>query len=492
MGGTLKSKIVTALMLVLFCSLLIAPSPFRFQAVKGDNQPTLFADDFDGTQVDPEKWVTQENTNMSGLPAYGGSIKVGGSQIALSSDGSSFPFVYSATNPFPMSGDFAIELLVNYNHVGVWGNGLWITREPYTYYDIFAPEKSIFVLWADDENIYDHAGIKGYLLGREVYHSEAYGSLSLGYKMGPHVYRLEYLRGVYTLLVDGSEVASAPSQSMPEIIGFGHPPVQYLPFSKEGVSYAFSNFGGWTSFEMDYIRILRQATISMSTSTSSTTLGFSVDVSGKLDSIEGAPLPDANIILSYKFPGSTEWTQTTSAITSQDGFYTATWLPTATGSFTVKAEWPGNEVYAGTYEIRNISVTRDNVENLMLAESNSTLSALTVNSDSGEISFSVSGPSGTSGYVRFLISKSLLGNTTNLKVYMDGKQVEYSASSLGDLQLLYFAYDHSTHEVMIKLPEPRQEFSIQDGSSLPILVLLLASVIGVLLSIVIARKRLQR
>lgn len=429
---------------------------------------------------------------MSGLPAYGGSINVGGSQITLSSTGSSFPFVYSVTNPFPTSGDFAIELLVSYNHVGVWGNGLWMTRDPFTYYDIFTPEKSVFALWSDDENIYDHGAIRAYLLGKEVYHSEAYGTLSLGYKMGPHIFRLEYLRGVYTLLVDGSEVASAPSQSMPEIIGFGHPPAQHLPFSKEGVSYAFSNFGGWTAFEMDYIRILRQATISMSTSTSSTTLGFSVDVSGKLDSIEGAPLPDANIILSYKFPGSTEWTPTTSAITSHDGFYTATWLPTATGSFTVKAEWPGNEAYAGTYEIRNISVTRDNVENLMLAESNSTLSALTVNSNSGEISFSVSGPSGTSGYVRFLISKSLLGNNTNLKVYMDGKQVEYSASSIGDLQLLYFAYDHSSHDIMIRLPDSRQESPIPDGSSLPILGLLIASVIGVLLSIAIWLKRLKR
>jgi hypothetical protein len=197
-------------------------------------------------------------------------------------------------------------------------------------------------------------------------------------------------------------------------------------------------------------------------------------------------LPSANIILSFKFPGSATWTQTTSATTNPDGSYSATWLPTATGSYAVKVEWPGNEAYAGTYEIRNISVTRDNVENLLLAESNSTLSSLAFNSNSSEISFSVSGPSGTSGYVRFLISKSLLGNTTNLKVYMDGKQIEYSATSI--------------HEVMIKLPEPRQESPVPDGSSLPkselpiypILALIIASVIGALLIIGIRRKRLKR
>lgn len=484
-----KKTSSTILTLLLLATAVLA---LTFQRAEGDVASPPFSDDFVGTQIDAKKWVAQENTELSGLPAYGGSIKVADGKIALSSTGSSFPYVYSATNPFPTSGDFAIEVSFTYTHVGIWGNGLWVSTEPWAYNSTVHVQKCIFSVWADDENTYDKAAIRATLLGKEVYQQEIHGALSVGLPATTHVFRLEHFKGLYTLLVDGVEVASELSESIPLTVGFGHPPISYIPFSDWRVAEMFANRGGWTSFEIDYIRILRQASVSLSTSTSNVKLGFSVDVNGNLLSADGQPLSGDDVIISYKFPGIAKWTPATSAVTASDGSYFATWLPTATGSFTLKAEWLGNEIYAGTYDVKNVSVTRDS-DNLLLAESNSTLSSLVLNPDSNEISFSVSGPSGTSGYVRFLVSKSLVPDIASLKVYLDGRQIEYSSSSVGDLQLLYFSYTHSAHDVIVRLPEASfSSSSSADTAGSDIRIIIAAFLIVIAIIVILGVWRLRK
>jgi hypothetical protein len=88
---------------------------------------------------------------------------------------------------------------------------------------------------------------------------------------------------------------------------------------------------------------------------------------------------------------------------------------------------------------------------MFYAESNSTLSSLAFNSTTKEISFTASGPSGSTGYVSFLISKSLTGNATDFKVYLDGEEIQCNVTELSDSLLIFFQYTHSTHEVLIKL-----------------------------------------
>ena len=118
----------------------------------------------------------------------------------------------------------------------------------------------------------------------------------------------------------------------------------------------------------------------------------------------------------------------------------------------LKAEWMGDESHGGTYETKNVSVAVGTDEALFLAESNSTLSALAFNSTSKEISFTASGPSGTTGYVRFLVSKTLIANLTEFTVFLDGRQIQFNATSQGNMQSLYFTYSHSTHNILIRLP----------------------------------------
>lgn len=89
--------------------------------------------------------------------------------------------------------------------------------------------------------------------------------------------------------------------------------------------------------------------------------------------------------------------------------------------------------------------------NVFCLTSNSIVSKLVFNSTSQELSFTVTGPSDTTGYVKAYIAKTLIKNINEVKVYLDGNQADYTAVSLDGLWLLYFTYKHSTHKITITL-----------------------------------------
>src|SRR4030067_2134105 len=94
------------------CTLLVIAVlvlPLLASAVSAEEESyTRFYENFEGTDVDTQKWAVQENTNLSGYPAWGGSIRVNDSCVWLSSDGSVFPWISTVTNPFPASGGFVV------------------------------------------------------------------------------------------------------------------------------------------------------------------------------------------------------------------------------------------------------------------------------------------------------------------------------------------------------------------------------------------------
>jgi hypothetical protein len=82
-------------------------------------------------------------------------------------------------------------------------------------------------------------------------------------------------------------------------------------------------------------------------------------------------------------------------------------------------------------------------------ESNSTVSALSFNGTSSEISFTVNGTKGTTGYVKATISKNFMPNGENIKVYLDESPINSSITSNFDSWVITFTYQHSTHQVRI-------------------------------------------
>ena len=86
-------------------------------------------------------------------------------------------------------------------------------------------------------------------------------------------------------------------------------------------------------------------------------------------------------------------------------------------------------------------------------ESNSTVTAFAFNSTSYELSFKVTGESGTTGYVKLTIAKTILPDAQNLNVTLDGKQLNYTLAQTEDSWILNFNYHHSTHQVSVLLPK---------------------------------------
>ena len=430
---------------------------------------SLFSDNFQSSHLDSKLWAVQTNVNSSGYPAYGGSIQVGGGSVSLSSYGSSFPSVTSAVNPFPESGDFAVAFDITYTSIGGWGDGLWVSKgNPFeTASDVANPnvfDGAIFAVWGDDDYGAPHlwaTGVHVFLFGDLVDNLPTNWTYPGPTTSATYAFKLAYSLGTYTVFLNGNAIVSANSSLRPDVVGFGHPQCSWVPFA---------NTGPWSSFKIDYIRMLQPSSILVSTSAATTQLGFSININGTLTDNTGAPLTGKSILMSYLIPGISTWNSLTSAITDENGTFAASWLPTATGTFVLKAEWLGDNVYSGVAASENMSVVNGEGQSLLFAESNSTLSSLTFNSTSNSVSFTVSGPSGTTGYVKFLISKELVSNVTEIKVFLDGQPVEFTAASIGDLDCLSFSYSHSIHTVMIEI----QQNSVPEFA--PWILLLLVSV----------------
>jgi parallel beta-helix repeat protein len=201
----------------------------------------------------------------------------------------------------------------------------------------------------------------------------------------------------------------------------------------------------------NYPIIRLSAYLSISTSTSATTVGSAVNVNGRLYAPSGDPLQNEVVVLSYTFAGANASFPISSSVTDEAGNYNMQWINNASGTFTLEVSWSGNSLYAGASNSTTLSLLPYENEQLFFVESNSTLTALAFNSTSSELSFSVSGASNTTGYVKATIAKSLIPNGENVRVYLDGNELNYSITLTANSWLLEFTYPHSTHQVSVQL-----------------------------------------
>ena len=406
-----------------------------------------FSDDFQDDQLDDSKWIWQDNQNSSSYPAYGGSITVANSTVNLASNGSSYPCMYTRTNPFPETGDFVLEFDITFPQITSNGGGVWVSTG-----DVRAvtgmPYGDIFQVWPEPGR--PGTSVCILLLGLLVNKTDALWNEHSSFPYSnPLAVKLSYSKGYYTVFLNGTEIAKKPSNLRPGFIALGHPPCGWVPFTEDG-HRAYD----WSSMRVDAVMVktLPPAKLSISANAEPTQAVYRIHVNGQLTTPNSQPLDGEIVVLSYNIPGTADWNTLSAAETDTEGRYSAGWTPSVTGLFTIKAEWAGNEQYSGVYDVKNVSVLEGESEQIILAESNSTLSAIAFNSTSREIAFSVAGESGTTGYVKFLISKALMGNLSDFKVYLDGNETNFTITSSSDMFVLYFEYHHSQHDVLIKLP----------------------------------------
>lgn len=227
--------------------------------------------------------------------------------------------------------------------------------------------------------------------------------------------------------------------------------------------------------------------LSLSLSSSTSYVVVKIEISGNLTYNEKGIL-SAPILLSYSATSGQSWNDITLINTTSNGRYSAVWMPQATGNYLVRAIWAGNSTFPRASTTVNLAVTAFEGKNVFAVESNSTISALAFNATSLELSFTVSGENGTRGYVKVTIAKSLISNIADVKVYLDGNQTEYSATSQDDSWILTFTYTHSTRHVTINL-----KTAITTGISpylTPWIYLIAAVIVIALISgIIIMRRR---
>jgi hypothetical protein len=238
--------------------------------------------------------------------------------------------------------------------------------------------------------------------------------------------------------------------------------------------------------------ILPSTLISISTDASSYQVGSTLNVKGRLSDQNGATLNNKTVILSYSVADSPSWYQIGSDKTNTQGEYNIQWVILASGTFNIKVEWAGDTNNGGAENSTTFSFLPYQKQNVFCVESNSTVTGLAFNSTSFTLDFAVSGPTGTTGYTKVTIAKTLAPNFTGITVLLDGKELNSTVLSSNDYWIVTFIYHHSTHQVTINLSN-NAKGSTNPTTQVPELRLFLAVVFVVVLTavaFVFVRRRL--
>jgi hypothetical protein len=270
----------------------------------------------------------------------------------------------------------------------------------------------------------------------------AYGDPNVWYTMQLRVSSSPFSITTSVFNENGSSIGSL---STSDIDNFTFEDINYIGLCVWGYSpadYSFRNIED--PFD-------NPASISMTTESSSTTAGSIVNVLGTLSDSKGVPLQNKTIILSYTFQGADFWIPISSGSTNEYGKYNIQWINSASGTFTLKTEWKGDPTFNRVSNTTTLSFLPYQNKQVFFFESNSTVYALAFSNETSTLSFNVTGPSGTTGYVKASIPKSLLTNGENLQAYLDGKQLNYSMAAFDDSWVFTFNYTHSTHQISLHL-----------------------------------------
>jgi hypothetical protein len=213
---------------------------------------------------------------------------------------------------------------------------------------------------------------------------------------------------------------------------------------------------------------------------STTSSGFNVQIQGSL-TYNGVGLSGAGIQLSDSVTGGATWQDLTYVNTDNNGNFTCVWNPPVSGNYAIEATWSGDNDFA-------VAPFNNQNQNVFSVTSNSTLTSLTFDSTTDELSFGVSGPSGTTGVTEVCIPQSLIPDASKVNVTLDGAPINYNTVSEDNVWLLTFAYHHSSHIVVIALESTST--NVSEFPTIAVLAIILAlSFLAVIMLTVRKRKK---
>ncbi len=128
--------------------------------------------------------------------------------------------------------------------------------------------------------------------------------------------------------------------------------------------------------------------LTVSCKSSASYSSFKVEIIGELK-INNQGLANLPILLSYSVNGGNSWIDLTLVNSDNNGSFSAVWAPSVTGNYLLKATFSGNTLYSATNTVVNFALTPYEEKSVFSVTSNSTLSSFAFNSETRELSFSV-------------------------------------------------------------------------------------------------------
>ncbi len=178
-----------------------------------------------------------------------------------------------------------------------------------------------------------------------------------------------------------------------------------------------------------------------------------IQVFGTL-SLYGTGIPQAIIEFSYQQIGEPIWRFIGSTNTSTNGSYSIDWSPSTEGNYLINATYWGSSTTSFVFKAVPVLITApsgNQSQTVFSVDSNSTVANLSFDSANAQLSFSVTGLSGTMGYADVCVSRSLVENVSSIQAYIDDNPVSYTVTSTEDSWILHFYYHHSSHNIMFDL-----------------------------------------
>jgi hypothetical protein len=219
--------------------------------------------------------------------------------------------------------------------------------------------------------------------------------------------------------------------------------------------------------------------ITIQTDASTYNVGSKLIISGTLGDQNQNPIADKTIVLSYSLDGGTSWIEVGSSKTDSQGQYNIQWIISASGAFTLKAAYSGSSTQGAAQDTTTLSFLPYEDQKVFFVESNSTVTGLTFDSQTLTLGFTVSGASGSAGYTKVTVAKSLIANFTGITVAIDQTPVQYTVTSSGEYWIVEFNYHHSTHAVSIGLNEQTSSVFTVDTTIIAIFsIVVIAAVVG--------------
>ncbi len=194
-----------------------------------------FFDHFDGSRLDTGKWVL-ENTART--------VSVAKSILELSSSADRYPYIHTAENPFPTTGDFRFSFRIRYAEVTACGTGIMMTsalpptgmsQDQVAAWQMKSERSGVAAgLWQDTTS------------GMVVQYRSAAdrADVPVGKRdTAWHTVSINYSSGQYRLIFDDRPVHTSDSTKYrPQSIWIGHP-------AELGASC------DWDTLQLDYVRV---------------------------------------------------------------------------------------------------------------------------------------------------------------------------------------------------------------------------------------------